>query len=194
MARPVLIAFALAVACKPDARQLGEKSALSATALANVLGADGSVRADSLRTARGPGLQFAEYGGYSERIDSGVVSYRFHATQLLATKVSPNARPYLVSLSREFPTEAAALTYWRSAIERMTRQNGEPLICHLIAGNSPGRSALWQTGSLYIQISVRRPIDIGPTVVPDRVIVGVARYQLWSEVGGAKCKEVIAAL
>lgn len=53
------------------------ESILSSTALSGVLGADGLVRADSLRQSRAGSLEFVEYTGYTEKLDSGVVTYFF---------------------------------------------------------------------------------------------------------------------
>ena len=172
-----------------DAEQ--SASILSATALGGVAGADGRMSAGELRATR-PALEFVPYGGYSERVDSGIVSYAFDNRLVLASSVVGTARPASVVLTREFPSESTALQYWRSAVERVISRHGDPDECRRIDGAVAGRSATWTREDLWLQIAVRRPVDTGPRIVPDRVMIYAERQAPRVDPGTpAPCGEVV---
>jgi hypothetical protein len=171
---PLVLILALAAGCSDWRRGRAASSILRTTDLATVVGANGSMTARQLIAAR-PTLAFMPYAGYSETIDSGAVSYRFNARDISSTAVDENARPEGVSFTRTFESEQAAVDYWRSAVSRVARDHAEPTSCWTVPGTTGGQVARWADPSIHLEIAVRRPIDVGPEVVPDRVMITAAR-------------------
>jgi hypothetical protein len=147
---------------------------LSATDLATVPGAHGRMTARELVSER-PSLAFIPYAGYGETLGSDSVIYRFNARDISSTAVDSNARPDRVSLTRTFASEREALAYWRSSVQRILRDHSEPTSCWSVPGPTGGQVARWANPSIHLEIAVRRPIDVGPEVVPDRVVISADR-------------------
>ena len=180
MTRPIatLSVVTLALACGEVQmewqRTRAARSILRATDLANVPGADGGMTAQELVGER-PALAFIPYAGYGETVDSASVTYRFNARDITSTAVDPKAHPERISLERRFVSEQDALTHWRSAVQRVIKDHAKPTSCWTVPGPTGGHVARWVSPSIHLELAVRRPIDVGPEVVPDRVVISAER-------------------